>query len=576
MRPADRGYMIVQWDRIGPADMSIFDFGRRGLERAGWRSVSPLDGLEVFVGPGRAPRVRQIHHRCVLIGEYRPHGQALSALVGGSRTPEGLARAAVDGGSGRYVLVWRTDAGELAVLRDPSGALDCMVWNRGGLRLASDQPPPEADILMPDNLAIDWERLGEIIDQPGLVSDQPPLCGLTAVAPGELALVARRAVREAVWTPAEIWRKRRSDPTPRALRSVVDAAVAAEAGRHERLVGEMSGGLDSAIVSSSLAASGGAGRARFINYYGDWPEGDERAYAEANARKNRLSLETARKPVAAITPELLAPLGWGLRPALHGVDTAYDRDMADRLKAADATGLLTGQGGDAVFFQAPDPRVVVDRRRRRGWRGFEPGYWAEVGRWTRHSVWTVARLALQSSLSPEVGGRHHPWLEDCDDLPPAKRGQILRLINCQLFHGDCLRARAADLVHPLLGQPVMEHVLGVPSDLLLAEVQDRGLARLAFADRLPDLIIRRRDKGDLSAFYGQVVRLSLPSLRPFLLEGRLVEQQLLERATLEQDLTPERLMWAPGGNRPLLLAVLEVWARHWDERIGRRIKTETP
>ncbi len=573
MRPSDRGYLVVQSDRLGPKDRAVLDAGRRGLRQAGWRSVLALDGLEVFVGPGRTLRVRQIHRRCILIGEFRPHGQALSALVGGSRTPRGLARAAVDGGWGRYVLVWLTDDGELAVLRDPGGAVDCVVWSRGGLRLAADQPPAEADILLPDSLAIDWEGLGEIVDPPGLVSDQPPLRGLTAVAPGEFALVTGRPVREAVWTPADIWRKRRSDPSPGALRAVVDAAVAAESEGHERLVGEMSGGLDSAIVSSSLAASGGAGRARFINYYGDWPEGDERAYAEANARKTRLSLETARKPVAAITPELLAPLGWGLRPALHGVDTAYDRDMADRLKAAGATGLLTGQGGDAVFFQAPDPRVVVDRRRR-GWRGLEPGYWAEVGRWTRHSVWTVAGLALGPSSSPRAAGRRHPWLEDCDDLPPAKRGQIQRLVNCQLFHGDCLRARAADLVHPLLGQSVMEHVLGVPSDLLLAGVRDRGLARLAFADRLPDLIIRRRDKGDLSAFYGQVVLSSLPSLRPFLLEGRLVEQRLLDRAGLEQDLAPERLMWAPGGNRPLLLAVLEVWARHWDERIGRRKRAE--
>src|SRR5690606_12282502 len=111
---------------------------------------------------------------------------------------------------------------------------------------------------------------------------------------------------------------------------------------------------------------------------------------------------------------------------------------------------------------------------------------------------------------------------------------------------------------------------GVPSDILLAGDRDRGLARLAFADRLPDLITRRRDQGDLGAFYCQVVLSRLPSLRPLLLEGRLEQQRLLDRAGLEQDLAPDRLMWAPGGNRPLLLAVLEVWARHWGERIGRR------
>src|SRR5690606_31977690 len=119
MRPSDRGYMAIQWERMDPMDQAVLNAGRRGLGQAGWRSTLALDGLEVFVGPGRTPRVRQIHRCCILIGEYRPHGQALSALVGGCRTPREVARAAVDGGWGRYLLVWRTDAGELAVLRDP-------------------------------------------------------------------------------------------------------------------------------------------------------------------------------------------------------------------------------------------------------------------------------------------------------------------------------------------------------------------------------------------------------------------------------------------------------------------------
>lgn len=569
MRPSDHGYMVVQCDRPNLADSAVLEAGRRGLEKAGWRSVLARDGLEVFVGPGRAPRVRQVHRRHILIGEYWPHGQALSSLVGVSRNPSDLARAAVDGGWGRYVLAWRTDGGELAVLRDPSGAVDCMVWNRGGLRLAADQPPCEADVLFPDNLAIDWERLGAIAEQPALVSDQPPLRGLTAVAPGEVVLLNVAPVRQTVWSPASICRTRRVDSSPEALRSVVDAAVEAETENYEQLVGEMSGGLDSAIVSSSLAASGGAGRVRFVNYYGDWVEGDERAYAEANARKSRLCLESARKPVAPITPELLEPLGWGLRPALHGVDVAYDRDMAGRLQAAGATGLLTGQGGDAVFFQAPDPRVVVDRRRRLGWRGFEPRYWAEVGRWTRHSVWSIAALALGGGGDASSGVWRHPWLADCEDLPPGKRGQILRLANCQLFWGDCLRSRAADLVHPLLSQPVMEHALAVPTDQLLAGVRDRGLARIAFADRLPAVISKRRDKGDLSAFYGHVVLSSLPTLRPFLMEGSMTEHRLLNSDELERTLSPHRLMWAADGNRPLLLGVLEAWARHWSGRIER-------
>lgn len=570
MSPSEHGYMVIQSDGLDPAGHAVLDAGRRGLERAGWRCLLAVDDLEVFVGPRRPPRVRLVHQRCILIGTYRPRGQALSALIGGSRSPDELARATVTGGWGRYVLAWRTDAGELAVLRDPGGAVDCLAWESEGLRLAADQPPPEADVLMPATLAINWERLSEIAGQPGLASDQPPLKGLTGIAPGEYAVIGRTVSRHPVWRPADIWRTRRVDPSPEALRSVVDEAVAAETDDHASLVGEISGGLDSAIISSSLAASGRAGGARFVNYYGDWAEGDERAYALASVRMSGLALEVVRKPVAPITPELLEPLGWGVRPALHGIDTAYDQDMANRLEAAKATGLLTGQGGDAVFFQAPDPHVVVDRRRRKGWMGFEPGYWADVGRWTRHSVWTVAALALGGGGAVPAGARRHPWLADCDDLPPAKRGQVLRLANCQLFQGDCLRARTADLVHPLLSQPVMEHALAVPADRLLAGVRDRGLARLAFADRLPALITERRDKGDLSVFYGHVLLSSLPALRPFLMEGRMMEHRLLDPVELERDLSPHRLMWAADGNRPLLLGVLESWARHWSDRIERR------
>src|SRR5690606_7089434 len=156
--------------------------------------------------------------------------------------------------------------------------------------------------------------------------------------------------------------------------------------------------------------------------------------------------------------------------------------------------------------------------------------------------WTVGRLALFGKPASRAGPRH-PWLEDISDLPPAKRGQLERLVNCQLFWTDCLRARAAPLLNPLLSQPVVEHCLGVPSDRLVVGQRDRGLARLAFADRLPPLIVDRRSKGDLSHFYGRVVRASAPALAGFLLEGRLVANGVLDRVDLAADLDPVRLLW---------------------------------
>jgi asparagine synthase (glutamine-hydrolysing) len=568
-----RAYLLIDSSHATPADRDRLDQVRRDLLAAGWRSALVVDHIEVFLGPNATVAVRQVHRRHIQIGTWRPSDRSLSSIIGTSRTAGSLGSEVVRSGWGRYILAWRDDESRLVLIRDPSGAIDCVWWRSGGLRLASDQPPEVADALLPPEIAIDWEVLATLSNDPGLLSDRPPLRGLNVVTPGDMVLLGDTMERYALWRPSRFVGTA-FDDSPDALRALVDQVVAVSLAHHERIQGEISGGLDSAIVSGSVAAAGLGPRARFVNYFADWNEGDERAYALAAAEKSGLRLEAARKPVAAITEALLRPLGEGIRPALHGVDVAYDRDVARRLRQGRATALVTGQGGDAVFYQAPEPRIVVDRRRREGLAGFRPRYWGEMARWTRHSAWTLARLALWPPPRKPSAAPLHPWLGDAADLPPGKYGQVHRLANCQLFWSDCLRARAADLIHPLLSQPVMEHCLAIPADRLTLGPRDRGLARKAFAGRLPPSIAQRRDKGDLGRFYGHVVQSSLPDLRPFLMDGLMVEHRLFDRVELGRDLEPERLLWSPGANRPLLLGVLEVWAQRWTQRLEARWRTE--
>lgn len=577
LAPEDRAYLLVD-RRHGSADELIaLDRILSALITTGWRRALKVGGLEVLLGPEAAMPVVQVQRGHILIGRWSGEGQPLAGLISLARSATSVARAAVRSGAGAYVLAWQDDDGRLALLRDPSGALDCVWWRFGGVRLAANQPPRVADALLPDNLAIDWETLAEIAQSPGLLSDRLALRGLRAVIPGDLALIGSMEETNPIWRPGDLYRPAQGwDDDPAALVRTVDEAVRRAVEPHDRVLGEVSGGLDSAIVSTSLAAIGQQQRGRFINYYGDWREGDERPYAFAAAERAGLRLQAIRKPVAAITAASLEPLGWGVRPALHGVDVAYDRDVARRMKRHRSTALLTGQGGDAVFFQAPDPQIVIDRRRREGWRGIRPHYWSEVGRWTRHSAWTIAGLALKPPQRSLGQLRRHAWLADTDGLPPAKYGQILRLANCQLFWSDCLRARAGELLHPLLTQPVMEHCLSIPSDRLVLGVRDRGLARQAFASRLPASIVQRRDKGDLSQFYGHVIRQSLPEIRRLLMDGVLASHRLLDPVELARELTPDALLCSQTSNRHLLHAVLEVWARHWTERIEARRWAKIP
>jgi asparagine synthase (glutamine-hydrolysing) len=568
--PDQAGYLVIDRRRLGRAGRPGVDRVEAALEREGWRPFGPIEDISILLGPRARLAVRQVGRRHILIGDWRGGTDSLSTVIARSTGSAALARSAVRAGWGRYILVWRDDAGQLALLRDPTGALDCVWWRYGGAVLAAHEPPRRADALLPADLEIDWPVLGEIAAAPELLGDRLALRGLTAVNPGALYSIGVTAEATPVWTPAAFCRARGGwDDSHDRLIGVVDETVGALAAPHRRLLGELSGGLDSAIAASSLKATGHAGRAGFLNFHGDWREGDERPYATAAARHLDLALTAVRKPVEAITLSQLIPLGDSVRPALQGVDVTYDAEVAGRMRRGRATGLLTGQGGDAVFFQAPDPAVVIDRRRREGLVGLSPTFVAAVARWTRHSAWTVLGHALSPRTQAiETTGRRHPWLEDADDLPPAKARQLRQVVNAQLFWGDCLRARAGELLHPFLSQPVVEHCLAIPADRLIAGVRDRGLARQAFAERLPPLLIERRSKGDLSHFYGQVTRASLPMLTPLLLEGLQAAHGLIDRKALEVELTEARLIWSPGYNRLLVGAVLEVWVQGWQARIA--------
>ena len=204
--PDLRGYVVI--DHGGAARGCAALAGSvRQLLAAGWRKALEIDGLSVYLGPQSPLKVTQVHRRHVLIGDWRGDGTFLSTLVALHRSDDGLARAVVSHGWGRYVFVWRDDDGDLRLLRDPSGALDSICWRYGSARIATSQPPEALNPVLPEDLAIDWAVLGEIVGAVNLASDTLALTGLEAISPGSLARIGvnRRLkgtpYRRAIGTP---------------------------------------------------------------------------------------------------------------------------------------------------------------------------------------------------------------------------------------------------------------------------------------------------------------------------------------------------------------------------------------
>ncbi|MFN3354159.1 MAG: asparagine synthase-related protein, partial [Brevundimonas sp.] len=560
------------WLVLGPHPSAAGEPLDARLHRLGWRRVDEAPAVWVSA---RHPLPARRLGAGLLLGRYV--GAPPEPLA--DRPAEAWAAALMSAGWGLWVALLPSPTGVTAV-RDPSGALDAFVWRRGSVWIAAGDACEGLDDLLPHDARIDLDRVALMLRHAATVSGAAAIVPIEAVPPGGgVALTPEGTVRRfQVWTPAAA-AGRRADPA--SLSETVDTAVATVLKPHGRVLGEVSGGFDSAVVATSAAGQGLGDRVpTWLNFHAVEPEADERAWARAVADKAGLRLSEHPKTPKPLTRAALERLAQSLRPALQGLDVEYDAGVAERLAATGATGLLTGQGGDAVFFQFGTPAVVRDRVRRLGLRGLDPRYLHRIARWTRVPVWRLLEAAARDRLGrpqrrnpdadPSPPAEVHPWLEDLDAVPPARRGQIRQLVNAQVFHGDCLRRRAAELLHPLLTQPVMEAGLGIPADVLVEGGRDRDLARRRFADRLPEAVLSRRGKGELSTYYGQVVRLTLPLANDLLIDGALVSAGLVDPEALSADLDPAHLIADGAYNTVLIRLVLELWLRRWRARLAAR------
>jgi asparagine synthase (glutamine-hydrolysing) len=210
---------------------------------------------------------------------------------------------------------------------------------------------------------------------------------------------------------------------------------------------------------------------------------------------------------------------------------------------------------------------------------------ADVARRTRQSVWSVLRQVWDAERHPQrlqdnrstiisrglrqaVTGVEHAWVATARSrgVPPGKLFHIRAIANLHANHGRSRRRREADLLYPLMSQPVLETCLGIATPDLAGGSYDRPFARSVFADRIPEIVLNRRTKGNLEVYFSRLVATSLPTLRPLLLDGCLCQAGLLDRQSLERVLDPNQLIWEARATDVLWAATVEAWVRYWQTR----------
>jgi asparagine synthase (glutamine-hydrolysing) len=168
--------------------------------------------------------------------------------------------------------------------------------------------------------------------------------------------------------------------------------------------------------------------------------------------------------------------------------------------------------------------------------------------------------ATCDALAP--GDIRHPWVDAAKHLPGSKVLQIFDIVDSQNFY--CIPSPYADMVHPLISQPIMELCLQIPTYVLTYGGIDRALVRDAFAGIVPPEITGRTVKGGTASFINGLLVTNLPFLRQYLLDGLLMEERILDREKAEAALTEANLIRNPYLIFPVLNAVqAEAWLRAW-------------
>lgn len=577
-------YLLAAWPTASEAARRRVSALQAALEGAGWRSGLARPGLQVWVRAARPLPITWCEDLDGLVlGRCFQRGGAVAPPAGGSAAA--VAAWMSHSRWGAYVAVLRNQNGDLWAFRDPGGALEAFTWARDEIRLLAadvDCAPPD---FWPSDIALDWKVIAHQVAAPEALDMRSALRGVHPVLPGDLQRLGEAEAR-AIWRPSAYLPAAHDAPPDAAglLTETVCSAVQSLVEGYDRVISEASGGLDSSIVNAALSARGLGGKvATALHYAGDRRESYEQQWAAAVAGRWGLPLEVVQREVSVIDPQRdFEAWAAGVRPPVGVLDTWRDQDTARRMAAVGAQALLTGMGGDAVFFQMPTALVLSDLWRAQGLHAARHPAPPQVARWLRRSIWSVGGEALRRARSARrarggaTAAPAHPWLEDMAGAPPGKRLQVQGLVGVQRAYGRSRRSAVGDVVHPLMAQPVVELCLATPSWVLVRGGRDRGLAREAFAGLLPDPVLTRSSKGGLTSLFSRRVAASLNLLRPYLLEGVLADAGLLDREVVGEALTPDRLIWRADGVSLVMVAALEAWVRHWQTRIPDSLTAPRP
>lgn len=493
---------------------------------------------------------------------------------------------------GSYVAFLKTP-GSLLILTDPAASVPCHYMQYRDV-LCVFSHLELCPFLPVSHLTFNRRFLSSLIVYDKIPSRETGFKEISRLMGGE-RLTATHATRTTcrLWDPSGFARSpsKASEPElAHALRAECRSTARALAQPFDEVSVSLSGGLDSSIVLSCL--SGQPAPPSLDAFHNQLKSADpsEARFAADTAAFLGVDL-TIREtdPHTALADPSSHPLS--ARPSRHFTQVHLPGPEKDADRAL-ARAIFTGQGGDHVFLSRTTPLTLADHVQLNGANGqllqqalhacrlsglslrrVVVSATAALLKDTGHDVIDAA-IAHRAAALLELGFPADS-LATAETRPPSSREGIAPLKFLQmssLVHAfqanDPVIDDSPPLIEPLLSQPVIELCLQIPTPVLCFGGVNRGLARKAFAQDIPDTVRSRTLKGSASDFFTRYMSYNFARLDACLRGGELVRLALIPESSMDRLLDEVGAGTRYAGRLLLLLYGIEAWLRAWSRRFA--------
>jgi len=397
---------------------------------------------------------------------------------------------------GGYIAFLNDRGRACYVLRDCSGKIPCYVIAHGEITIVTSNIEDIVGLALP-SFSINPRYLAGFIYEAELSQRECGLNEVTEVLAGEcLELSDGRSRQFSLWDPRIICREpalEDFEDASRQVRRVTQACVDFWASKYDRIVHQLSGGLDSSAILGCLKKSAYCPLVTCLHLESGGADDNDRAFAELAAKE--AGVELVIQPgysQNARYDERIFRLPRAPKPSVASLGLTMNSDLRNLVPArSNAEAIWDGQGGDHLFFEPRSPFGAVDYAFRHGITGDFPRCVRDAVRRSRLSYWSVLERSIRLGL---LRGQWRPedqyhreatflnpgivpaniasyvwqtWSEDTSDIPPGKQWQI-SLLACLIHrHRPVPELQYAAEHHPLFSQPLVELCLRIPIYTLL-------------------------------------------------------------------------------------------------------------